>query len=209
MDQNSLMMLVDGDTFEEKNASRMLFSNYGNKAAVTLGDLRPHLKHGNLAMATREDYVTKKNIWNIIQTGDIVILCVDNHATRKLVNDHCAKLKDILLISGGNDGVGKTAAGAIRRGTYGNVQVYARKKGKDLTPSLSKFHPEIAHPADKPPSELNCTDLIVSQPQILFSNLQVAASILNTLMLCLSGAMHYGELSFDIAEGLMQPTIKV
>jgi hypothetical protein len=132
---------------------------------------------------------------------------VDNHVTRKLVNDHCAKLKNICLISGGNDGVGKDSSGAVRRGTYGNVQIYVRRGGRDLTPSLSEYHPEIANPKDKHPADLNCTELVVSKPQILFANLAVASAMLNTLLLYLSGKTHYGELSFDIAEGLSRPTI--
>ena len=137
------------------------------------------------------------------------MLCVDNHATRKLVNDHCAKLKNICLISGGNDGVGKDSGGTVRRGTYGNVQIYVRKNGKDITPSLAKFHPEIETPADKMPHELNCTDLVLSKPQILFSNLAVASAMLNALLLYLSGATHYSELGFDIADGWARPLIGV
>jgi len=32
---------------------------------------------------------------------DLVLLAVDNHATRKLVSDHCARLDNVCLISGG------------------------------------------------------------------------------------------------------------
>jgi hypothetical protein len=207
--RNCCLTLIDGDKFENKNASRMLFGSYGYKAKVVRKELLPRFNDSTLAITAVTEYITPKNIDWLIQTGDIVLLCVDNHATRKLVSDHCAKLRNICLISGGNDGVGKDSTGRTRRGTYGNVQIYVRKNGKDITPSLTKFHPEIEHPADKLPNELNCTDLVISTPQILFSNLQVASSMLNTLLLFMSGATHYGELSFDIAEALMRPTIKV
>jgi hypothetical protein len=207
--KNCFLALTDGDKFESSNASRMLFGRCGNKASVVRRELLPRFKKSKLAMLARNEYVTPENIGQQILNGDIVLLCVDNHATRKLVSDHCAKLKNICLISGGNDGKGKDLSGKVRRGTYGNVQIYVRRNGRDVTYSLTKFHPEIDKPADKMPHELNCTELVLSVPQILFSNLAVASAMLNTLLLYLSNATHYSELSFDIADGLMRPTIGV
>lgn len=206
--QNVKLVLIDGDHFEPSNASRMLFGECGNKAQVVRQELGPRFIHSKLSIIAIPEYVTPENIGRLIRNRDIVLLCVDNHATRKLVSDHCAKLKDVCLISGGNDGMGKDSSGKVRRGTYGNTQVYLRRRGKDLTPSLSRYHPEIANPADKLPGDLNCTELVLSQPQILFANLATASAILNALLLHLSDALHYAELSFDIAEGLMRPTIK-
>lgn len=207
MQENASLLLVDGDKFEPSNASRMLFGSHGNKARVIRKELLPRIKDSKVGLACLTKYLTEKNISGIIWPENIIMLCVDNHVTRKLVNDHCAKLKNICLISGGNDGVGKDSSGKVRRGTYGNVQVYVRKHGKDITPSLTQYHPEIADPKDKHPEDLNCTELVISTPQILFSNLAVASAMLNTLLLYLSGRLHYGELSFDIAEGLSRPTV--
>jgi len=207
LQQNCVLTLVDGDKFEPSNASRMLFGKHGNKAGVVRKELLPRFKESRLAMVDWREYVTDENIGEIIHEGNIVILCVDNHTTRKLVNDHCAKLRNICLISGGNDGVGKDSSGSVRRGTYGNVQIYVRRGGKDLTNSLRDFHPEIADPKDKHPGDLNCTELVVSTPQILFSNLAVASGMLNTLLLYLSGIMPYSELGFDIAQGRMWPAV--
>lgn len=205
--QNASMFLIDGDKFEPSNASRMLFGRHGNKAVVVRKELLPRFKQSQLGIAAVNEYITQDNIKHLITEKNIVILCVDNHVTRKLVSDHCANLKNICLISGGNDGVGKDSGGKVRRGSYGNVQIYVRRNGKDITPSLKQYHPEIADPKDKHPADLNCTELVVSKPQILFSNLAVASGMLNTLLLYLSGKLHYGELSFDIAEGLCRPTI--
>jgi molybdopterin/thiamine biosynthesis adenylyltransferase len=203
------LSLIDGDRFEPSNASRMLFGKHGNKAGVVRRELLPRFKNSKLTIMAHGQYLTPENIAGLIQPGDTVILCVDNHKTRKLVSDHCATLKNITLISGGNDGVGKNAAGVVRRGTYGNVQVYERRKGKDLTYKLTDFHPEIAEPKDKSPHEMNCTELVVSTPQILFSNLAVASAMCNALLLHLSGVTHYSEVSFDIADALMRPTLPI
>ena len=158
-----------------------------------------------LALIAIEEYVTAENIARLIHPGDIVMLAVDNHATRKLVNDFCADLDEVCLISGGNDGVESTPDGRVRRGTFGNVQVFRRSGGADLSPSLDRYHPEIAEPADKNPAEASCTELVVSVPQILFANLTVAAAILNSFWLHCCNALPYPELVFDIAEGLMRP----
>ena len=206
---NARMVLIDGDKFEPSNSSRMLFGSTGNKAAVIQRELKPRFTQSKLSVIAIKEYIKPENIKTLIRSGDIVLLCVDNHATRKLVDDHCAKLRDICLISGGNDGVGKDSTGATRRGTYGNVQITVRRKGRNRSPGLQQYHPEIRNPADKLPHELNCTELIASKPQILFSNLAVASAISNALLLYLSNDLHYAEASFDIAEALMRPTIQI
>ncbi len=200
------LVLIDGDSFEPKNASRMLFFDHGNKATVVQQDLLEYLAESRLSVVAIQEYLTTESIDRLIQEGDTVVLAVDNHATRKLVSDFCSReRRNICLISGGNDGVGRDAAGREQRGTYGNCQIYVRRDGNDLTPSLTHLHPEIAQPQDHLPTDKNCIELAVSMPQILFANLTAAAAILNSLWLHLCGALHYGEICFDVAEGLMRP----
>lgn len=203
--RNARLVLVDGDSFELSNANRMFFGKYGNKAEVICEELLARFADSKLSLVPIKKFITSRNIGRSICNNDVVLLAVDNHATRKLVNDHCLKLRNVCLISGGNDGVGKDSTGQLRRGTYGSVQIYRRKNGKDELPPLTWQHPEIEQPADRLPTERHCTDLITSVPQILFANLMVASVMLNTLWLYLCGALHYGELAFDIAEGLMRP----
>lgn len=207
MQKDCLMSLVDGDQFEPSNAARMIFGDFGNKAFVVRDELLPRFRESRLLLLSHPQYVTRKNIKRLIREKDIVLLCVDNHATRKLVDRHCAKLKNVCLISGGNDGIGEDSTGTVRQGTYGNVQIYIRKNGKDVTPRLSAYHPEIAKPKDKMPDQLSCTDLVVSTPQILFSNLTVASSMLNTLLLYLSDQLPYSEMGFDISKGKAWPSV--
>lgn len=199
------LVLIDGDAFEDRNASRMLFRERGNKADVLCTELMSLLPRSNLALASVPEYVSEDSATRLIQEGDVVLLCVDNHATRRTVARRVAALRDGILISGGNDGVGADSSGIARRGTYGNVQVHVRCAGDDLTPPIDRFHPEIATPADRSPAELACTALLESTPQILFTNLAAASAILNALLLALSGELHYGELGFDILAGRMRP----
>ena len=133
-------------------------------------------------------------------------MAVDNHPTRKIVSDFCAtRLNSVCLISGGNDGVGTDATGRELRGTYGNCQVFIRRDGRDMTPSLTRFHPEIRNPAGRLPTDLHCTELITSVPQILFTNVTAASAILNAFWLYVCGALDYSEIAFDIKDGLMRP----
>jgi molybdopterin/thiamine biosynthesis adenylyltransferase len=199
------LVLIDGDQFEPSNASRMYFSGHGNKAVVTRADLLPRFADSPLMLGAVPEYVTPENVDRLIHDGDIVLCCLDNHASRKLINDHAARLGNICLISGGNDGVGPDSSGRVLRGTYGNVQVYLRHNGEDLGPSLTSYHPEIAQPGDRLPTDVSCTELVASVPQVLFTNLATASAILNALWLYLCGALHYSELGFDIADGLMRP----
>ena len=86
----SRLVLIDGDSFEPSNASRMIFGNCGNKAAVLHAELLQRISESPLTLLAIEDYVTADNINRLIHEDDVVILAVDNHATRKLVNDYCA-----------------------------------------------------------------------------------------------------------------------
>lgn len=204
-DEPSRVVLIDGDVFEPRNAERMFFSRDGNKAEVVAEDLDPLLGDAAVTLSGVPEFVTPANLDRLIHDGDLVLLAVDNHATRKLVGEHCATLANVCLISGGNDGVGRDGLGRSVSGTYGNVQVHRRSGGRDLTPALTAYHPEIASPVDALPTEASCTEAILSVPQILFANLAAASAMLNAFYLEACGALEYAEVAFDIREGLMRP----
>src|SRR5262249_7548583 len=143
------------------------------------------------------------NVGQLIRNGDHVLLCVDNHPTRKLVSDHCGTLANVALFSGGNEGVEPPR----ERGTYGNVQVYLRRDGRDLTVPLTRFHPEIANPKGKLPTAMSCAELAVSTPQILFTNLAVASALLSAFFAYTCGRLAYQELKLDVIEARMLPQL--
>ena len=206
LEVDSRLVLVDGDEFEPANAARMAFAEPGNKAECVRDELLHLVEESRLGLLAVPEYLTPENLGRLIEEGDVVLLTVDNHATRKLVSDHCATLSDVTLLSGGNDGVGPDSTGAERSGTFGNVQVYRREGGVDRSPDLGRFHPEIARPADRRPDELDCVSAAQSTPQLLFANLQTASALLNTLLLHLCGDLGYPELCFDIRAGRMAPS---
>ena len=80
----------------------------------------------------------RPNVGVIVRDGDIVLLAVDNHRTRALVDRHVASLDSATLISGGNDE------------TDGNVQLVRRRDGWSVDGHLVEIHPRSARrPTDR------------------------------------------------------------
>jgi molybdopterin/thiamine biosynthesis adenylyltransferase len=193
--EGARLTLIDGDSFERANAARQAFSRPGNKAEVKAGELAREFE--GLSFRAVPEYVTGENVARLVVPGDLVFLMVDNHASRHLVNRHAATLEDLILISGGND--------------YedGNVQVYVRRGGADLTPSLARYHPEIARPRDRNPAELSCEELMAAgAPQLLFANLTVASLMLNAFYALRRGALDYSEVYLDIVKNTCRPVTR-
>lgn len=208
---NAQLTFIDKDNWEPKNAERALFSRTGNKAAVAREELLPFFRESPLMFVAVPEFVTPDNIARLIPSGkdQFVLAAPDSHAVRKLLSDHCATLDDIVLIAGGNDGVEEytDAQGHTRRrkGTFGNVLTHIRRDGKDITHAITRFHPEIQNPADKLPHEMSCTELAASSvPQLLFTNLQTASLMLQSLYQTLCNTP-LTESVFDIAKSEMQP----
>jgi molybdopterin/thiamine biosynthesis adenylyltransferase len=184
-DLSADILLVDGDTYEAKNYERQEFIRMGNKADIKATELQ--MKFSKLRMQAFEEFVTPENIKDVIKEGNIVFMCVDNHKTRMIVSTYCQQLQDVILISGGNEF------------TDGNVQLYVRKGGQDLTPDLCRYHPEIANPDDKLPNEMSCEELSKSDPQLYFTNLGVATIMCWTFYnAVMKGSYERSEVYFDI-----------
>jgi molybdopterin/thiamine biosynthesis adenylyltransferase len=179
--------LVDGDSYETKNHERQTFVVEGsNKAETKKKELKE--KYRNIIFSSIPKFVTQENISQIIKEESINILCVDNHKTRKVVSDYCSKLNNITLISGGNEI------------TEGNVQIFAKKNGEKLLPSLTDYHQEIDNPQDKSPEEKSCQELQQSEPQLYFTNLMASCFICCALYNVMNGNYQYSEVYFDVSK---------
>jgi len=189
------LVLIDGDTYETRNRGRQAFDNYGDKAiiqadwvTVRFPELEVHGHRYYVAAeggpAIRDTPVVAAS--NLLEEGDVVLSAVDNHSTRLVISQACKRLRDVTLISGGNEL------------TDGNVQLYVRRRGRDVTPPIESYHPEIAAPLDKPPQEMSCEELSRSAPQLLATNLMCASIMLN---------MFYGECIADKGSGRARPEV--
>lgn len=195
------LTIIDGDVYEPRNSKRQAFGKFANKAMVTCESLKK--EYGNVEFDHQEEYVHEDTISDFIEENDIVFLCVDNHATRSLVSKYCEKnLKDVVLISGGNEI------------TDGNVMVFHRKNGKNLTmPLHSKYHEEINNPNDAIPEpedyikkSMDCSAAAKVDPQLLIANFSVANSMLCAFHGIVSnGKVDYDEVYFDINANAARP----
>lgn len=158
--------VIDGDNYENKNKQRQQFSRLGNKAEVTVKDLSA--KFPNILFKAQPVFVDKKNVISLIRENDEVFMCVDNHIARNVVSRRCEELDDILLINGANEY------------TDGDVFVYAKKDGKDAKPhnrTLVEAFLKVAEAKEMPKS--SCQIEVESEPQLLFTNLTIAAFMCN------------------------------
>lgn len=193
------LMVIDGDEYEPANHTRQIFSEFGPKAEVQAAWIArafPNVRVTPIAKYISADGAKDSlAIHTVIQSGDIVFSCVDNHKTRKVIARHCGELDNAILISGGNEY------------TDGNVQLFVRYKKEDLTPTLDKYHPEIAKPKDKAPHEQSCEEAAVSSPQLIFANMMVASLMLNTFYAVdqKSKNMAEAEIYFDIIKNAAVP----
>jgi hypothetical protein len=178
LDRPLRLVLIDGDRFEVANNRRMIFQTVGNKAEVKAAEIVAWLGPCEVSVVAVPQYLTVESIEKLILPGD-----------------------HVFLFSGGNEGVDPPR----ERGTYGNVQVYLRRDGRDVTASLTRFHPEIANPKGKLPTEASCVELAASTPQILFTNLAVASAMLNAFFAHTCGRLEYQEVKLDVLDARMLP----
>lgn len=185
--QRPNMMLVDGDSYEEKNRERQEFTRMGNKAESKTVELSNRFR--NITTESVTSYIDENNVDRIVSDGDYIFIAVDNHKTRKIISDYAAskKVKDVVLISGGNEL------------TDGNVQRYIKRGGVNITPRLTDYHPEIANPEDKLPTEMSCEELMHSVPQLYFTNLSVATAMCQMFYNTMTGGDEsVSEVYFDM-----------
>lgn len=193
------LTLIDGDSYEPKNHNRQVFEGYGPKAEVQTAWIVKQFE--NIAVRPITKYISVKGdndslpIDSVIHSGSTVFSCVDNHKTRRVIARHCAKLDNSVLISGGNDY------------TDGNIQVFVRRDAENLTATIEKYHPEIAKPKDKAPQEMSCEEAAVSEPQLIFANMNVSVMMLNAFYTLGLGKFDFtkSEVYFDVLQNAMVP----
>lgn len=211
----SALLIVDGDHFEQRNHERQDFVGYGNKADVRAAELQPRFPNTMIlpipawvvandapvvtAEADEDAPAGRIAVGELLQDGDVVFPVVDNFAARKLVFDAAHALRNIDVISAGNDD-----------GLYASLYHYRRRDGIDVTD-----HPVIMHaddyqnPPDRNPGELSCSERakLEGGHQLLVANMQAAVLILRQVHLHIFDAPDApivdAELCVDLATAAM------
>ena len=187
-----MLVLVDGDAYEPSNRERQVFPEgaIGSNKAEALAEAY----RGGLTLQAVADYLTEANAATVIRDGDIVLLAVDNHWTRFVVDRHLATLDEVTLISGGNDE------------TDGNVQLVRRHNGAYVDGGLAESHAEIGRATETEFAARNgCERQADERPQLVVTNLMVASAMLNCLWAVLErGSVSYSEVYLDVVANAMR-----
>jgi molybdopterin/thiamine biosynthesis adenylyltransferase len=195
-DEPITVQLIDADIYAESNADRQHFTRLGGKAEVQAEMYASQFPR--LRFEPHSVYLDVDNVFVYVRDGDYVFCCVDNHSSRRDLSRHISTLSDAVLISGGND--------------YhdGNLQVYVRKNGESITPSLEYLHPEIEHPTDKHPNTMTCEELAEKgEPQLIFANATVAVLMCQAFWgITVNGSVPYTEQYFDLKTGTVRPVTR-
>jgi len=194
--KGDLIHLWDADVVEEKNLERQLFYPFevGAHKAEAFQKRWPDVIEAHVT------YVSEDNIERVIKDDDTVLICADNMAVRRLINERAKQLDNVVIINGGNEKIS------------GSVQVYEREEGKNLTPPLDFASPEFLLSNDEVDrSALSCAEIAVlpGGEQTIIANQTVAALMMAALWrgddgVYLSEAKTWTKITFDHADGQVQ-----
>lgn len=201
------VLLLDGDTVEEKNLLRQYFvpADIGKNKALVLAErysrayglsilgcdayLAPDRPLRPLVAETRP-----YRSGDSIADGDltpIVVGGVDNAPSRRLLHDELRTWENVVYLDAGNgsvrlpedpEHVDRYQLAKIRDMGYdGQVVCGVRCGGKDGLPFPGEVFPDLFETqdeADRLPTDVACGDVVMSQPQRFLTNLMAATSVL-------------------------------
>ncbi len=171
--------LADGDSYSESNLERQIFSEVDgilvNKAEYQAKIIETNIPQLSSQLTAIPQYLSKEDVEDIVRDGTLVINCADNLAIRKYVEDRVATLDNACHVCCGNEM------------KSGQVQIYLRKNGQDITPSIYKNSP-IFNSENDDRSKMSCQDLaaLPSGGQLICANNMAAAIALNIIYWLLS-----------------------
>ncbi|WP_258112175.1 ThiF family adenylyltransferase, partial [Alicyclobacillus sp. SP_1] len=187
------VLLVDGDTVEEKNLLRQYFlpHDVGKKKATVLAER--YARAYGLSIAAYPHYLTKEadgQPTGILEHGDVVVACVDNGSTRRLLHEQLNRHHDVVYIDSGNSAVAMPEhpehldryqlAHLKNSGWEGQVVVGVRRHGQTVLPFPGEVFPDLIE-EDHFPTEVRCGEVSVSNPQRLMTNLMAATTVMMLL----------------------------
>lgn len=199
----SNLWIIDGDEIEDKNLARV-YSNdvIGAPKATILQEIcSDAVPSDALEVETILEYVTPDTFERYHKTswykdGTVIFACVDNHKSRVYLEQLVSELDNGILVSGGN------------AEHDGQAQLYVRLDGKDVTPRITKFAPELLSEDDPNnifPDEEDCTGQYEDRPQLILANVTAAICMLNLYYSqCIDSSPRENsknEAVFDITEG--------
>ena len=208
VDQEKItLILADGDIVEEKNLKRQHFisCDIGRNKAEVLAE-RYSVAFGMEVAALKKDIESVHDldvIGDFCKYGasDLVISCVDNNATRKIVWEWFKGRK----IAGGRhrtrfwiDSGNEETAGQVVCGCCPNESSYhcttkpaqnqINKIGQFSVPCAMEAYPDLLNSESKFNSELSCAERAASAPQNMQTNVTAATLVMNFAQKIIEGS---------------------
>lgn len=198
----SMLVLIDGDEFEFKNAERQSFEGFGNKALSKASELQGQFPGTYIIPIPKwvgektpaDEYSNILGASDLLEEETILFAVVDNVAARKILFDAARNFDNIDVFTGGND-----------EALYGSIYHYQRRDGCDVTDHPVEFHAEYVNPPDRNPAEMSCQERarIEGGVQLISINMAVAAVLLGRLHKTIfeGKADKEAEIHFDLGLG--------
>lgn len=215
------MLLIDGDVVERGNVLRQDFRPHDEgrpKALVLSEGMSPYA----LGVSAYPRYLGAASPFReLVPEGSVVVGCVDNAATRRILHERLKTYRDVVYIDSGNGSVAPPARGlpgvlagdaaradaVLRResGWSGQIVCGVRRRGETLLPFPGDAMPDLLEgegPEDMVPDEVPCHLAVQSQPQRFLTNLRAATTIMEYLgPLLTDGHLLHARTFFDARRG--------
>ena len=218
------LLIVDGDTVETPNLLRQTFvpKDLGEKKATVLAH-RLGAAYGLEIQAYPHYLGHETDMTALVKEGGIVVGCVDNPPTRKLLHERLIAYDDIVYLDAGNAGVPLPPGGtprsrkervAVREGGWeGQIVCGIRKSGETLMPFPAEVFEDLVDGDEPLPSEAPaCGEVIQSLPQRHQTNLFAATVLMGYLTTLLTEGTVLNHISFfDARQGFVRskPALEV
>lgn len=214
------LFLADGDTVEIKNLTRQHFINSDiskNKAAV-LAERYSNAFGIEICVITKdiekiEELSFMEDNRRRSEAADLIVGCVDNNATRKLIYDwfkgtggdeNYAWRPKFWVDCGNEERAGQVVCGYAppSRGSYCAAKIHPKTgtTGEFSLPCVAECYPEILSSEERFNSALSCAERAASAPQNMQTNVTAATIALNYIQKLLIGESlksHGVEFSID------------
>jgi hypothetical protein len=189
-DEQWQYVIIDGDNFDSGNAARQLFE----PGMVSMNKAESMARmHNAYPIHAVPRFIGAEDLSNMVNEGDTVLICADNHSIRALVQDRALQLDNVVVINAGNEL------------HDGNIQLWVREDGKNKTPKLTYLHPEIVFESADDRAAMSCQQAaaLPGGGQLILANQQAASWMLAALWRYHEGAWKTGwtELQFDLLAG--------
>lgn len=219
-DNPIVLFLADGDTVEVKNLSRQHFisSDVSKNKAAVLAERYSNAFGIEICVIPKDieklvDFSFLESNRRKTEDSDLIIGCVDNNATRKLIynwfgvnegGETYSWRPKFWVDCGNEERAGQVICGYAppSRGSYCAVKSnpVSGTSGEFSLPCVAECYPEIMNGENKFNSDLSCAERAISAPQNMQTNVTAATIALNYIQKLLIGESlksHGVEFSID------------